>query len=234
MFITSFLCAQTTIDHYLNRQKWIVSFTLGGDLLFFNNKPSLLLKSDKHGNLNAMSEGLGQIEILYTYERLAIMSGVGIISQGYHMSNDTWFIDLFSRPTSTAAFYKLHYKHTYYSIPVGAGIVISPKSATRRVTILYCQLVNGFRQTTKTEVEYYSGTSQAQVVATESFLQTRPLKKHSSRVAIGIGYKWNIKGSGIGLSLNMRMVKMLTSADSEFVGRPFGFGFHIGILHQLD
>ncbi len=233
LYFTICVNAQTDNLHQPGRQKWLLSFTLGGDLLFFNNKSSPLLVIDKQNNLNVMAEGLGQIEVMYIHNRLAIMSGFGVISQNYGFSNNTWFINLSTGQSNSGAFHELSYTHRYFSIPLGAGLVISPQHATNRTTLLYCQVVGGFRQATKTEVTYFSGTSAARIGATETFLETQPHQKFSQRIAFGIGYRWNIKGSGIGISLNLRAVKVLTTVDSEFVSHPFGVGVHLGLLHQF-
>lgn len=181
-----------------------------------------------------MSEGFGQIELMYIYNRLVLTTGVDIIAQQYTMNNDTWFTDVLTFTPTSAAFYELSYTHNYVSIPVGIGTVISSNRIKRGVTVLYVQLVNGFRQTSSTKIKYFNDTTAVQETALNSFLETQPQKKHTRRVVLGLGYKWNIKDSGIGISLSLRIVKMLTKVDSEFVDRPFGFGLQFGILHQFD
>jgi hypothetical protein len=234
LFFTSIANAQIASEEKPNTHRWLVSFNLGGDLLFFNNKPSPLLKTQKHNNLHGMSEGQGQIEVMYIYKRLVFTTGIDLISQKYTMNNDTWFTDVLTFTPTSAAFYELSYSHTYVSIPVGLGTVISSNRIKRGATVLYVQLVNGFRQSSSTKIKYFDDSTPAQETAVNTFLVTQPQKKHSRRIVLGIGYKWDIKDSGIGISLNLRTVKMLTKVDSEFVDRPFGFGLQFGILHQFD
>lgn len=156
----------------------MVSFDIGGDLLFFNNRPSPLLKTQKHNNLHGMSEGFGQIEMTYIYKRLVFTTGIDIISQQYTMNNDTWLTDFLTFTPTSGIFYELSYTHNYVSIPMGLGTVISSNRIKRGVTVLYVQLVNGFRQSSSTKIKYFNDTTAAQETALNSFLEMQPQKKH--------------------------------------------------------
>ena len=93
--------------------------------------------------------------------------------------------------------------------------------------VLYCIAVNGFRQSSSTSVQHYSEATDEEKTQLNDFLKNQPKNDHSIKLVIGTGFKWNIRQSGIGISLDFRMTKYLDKVDSEFVDRPFGYGHSI-------
>jgi hypothetical protein len=205
--------------------------------MFFQNKPSSILRSDKHKAINAIGELAFGLNAQFFIKKNIVSIGLGHAQQSYTMSNDDPFISqlLFWwwLGCDGCEFYKIHYKNRYITVPISYSRILYNKGKSRYLFYATAEFSNEFRYDADIAVEYYEPAPENDD-AFKAMISSYQSKRHQLRWRVGLGFKWRaIVPDTFGFNLRIMLQTVTTSINDEFLGQPYGIAVQFGMQYNF-
>ncbi len=235
-YILTFILCQKSISQGVFDQGFMIASSHSADALFFKNKKALLLRDEKHGNINMLTEITSGVNAQYINNRNMFSLGIGHTVQTFRMSNDldgidTWFWSEGKDPDTR--FYEARYINSYIALPFCYTRLLAVTESSRLTFFVQAEISNEFLYRTDLDMSYYEEppADEAELL---SLLKSYQNQQHQARLRFGFGFKWRAYTPGFGYFFKIYNQTIFTSVNDEFVGRPYGGGIVMGMQYQFQ